>query len=57
MVGSDRLNVPAIDTSSQQSELLHGVINSVSPSCLGCCTIFVHCKCNTVGVCSAVAEY
>ena len=34
MVGSDRLNASAIETSSHSFELFHMVINSVPPSCL-----------------------
>ena len=43
MVGSDRLNAPAIDTFSHCFEWFHMPVNSVSPSWLGCSTIYVHC--------------
>ena len=44
MVGSDRLNVPTIDTFSHESRSSQIAHNSqrVSPSWLGCSTTYVH---------------
>ena len=52
MVGSDRLNAPAIDTFSHEFQLFHIDINSASCSWLGC----VHCKYDIAGDCSVGSD-
>ena len=42
MVGSDRLNVPAMDNVSPYFRVFAAANSHVSPSWLGCSTIYVH---------------